>query len=135
MVHVMVVVAPWPMVVASAVELTVTEPLGVSVNVSGTPMIETVVVASRVPPPTVVQWRRNRAAEFKGGVVAVPLTLVLFAFCRVNAGRSGLEITHDCMPEVTQPSRDAVEVATAFGFAIKMIDGLPTCTVHCALAV
>ena len=135
MVHVMVVVALWPMVVASAVELTETEPLGLSVNVSGTPMMETVVLAWRVPPPTVMQLRMNRAAEFRGGVVAVPLTLVLFAFCAVNAGRSGLEMTHDCMPDVTQPSRDAVEGATAFGFATNTIDGLPTCTVHCADAV
>ena len=98
-----------------------------------------VVLACRVPPPRVVQFIRKLymvAVELiavKGGVVAVPFTLVLFAFCEVNSGRSGLEMTHVCMPEVTQPSAEVFSDTTDLGFAIRTIPGFPICTLHGAL--
>jgi hypothetical protein len=112
--------------------------VGLDTKSDATPALSltsTVSVASRIPPPTVVQWRRKRVVEEIGGVVTVPLTLVLLAFWEVNVGRSGLEMTHDCIPEVTQPSWAVAEATTVFGFATNTIDGFPTCTVHCALAV
>ena len=96
---------------------------------------DTVVLAWRVPPPSVTQWRRNVAAEVRTGVATAPFTLVLPAFCDVNPERSGLDITHDCIPEVTHPSADVLPDATAFGFATRTIEGLPICTLHCALPV
>lgn len=69
----------------------------------------------------------------RGGVVAVPFTLVMFAFCDVKSGRFELEIMHVCIPEVTQPSADVFPETTLFGFATRTMPGFATCTLHCAL--
>ena len=96
-----------------------------------------VVVASRVPPATVTQWSRNPYAVVvlpvatRGGVTAVPFTLVLFLLASVKAGRSGLEMTQVFMEEVTQPKAEVLPDSTSFGFATRTMAGLETCTVHC----
>ncbi len=93
----------------------------------------------RVPPPRVVQFKRKlyvvvaELVAVRGGVVAVPFTLVLFAFCEVNSGRFWLEMTHACIPEVTQPSAEVLPDWTDLGFATRTMPGFATCTLHCAL--
>ena len=102
----------------------------VSLDVYG--VAETVVLACRVPPPSVTHERRKLyvvVAEFvavNGGVVAVPFTLVLSAFCEVKSDRFGLEMMHFCMPEVTQPSAEVFPETTVFGFATRTMPGFPT---------
>ena len=62
------------------------------------------VVACRVLYPLVTQSSTNRvSAAVIGSVVAAPFTAELFAFAWVNEFWSGLDTTHDCMPEVIHP--------------------------------
>ena len=70
-----------------------------------------------------------------GGVIAVPFTLVLSAFCEVKSERFGLEMMHFCMPEVTQPRAEVFPDSTDLGFATRTMPGFPTCMLHCALPV
>src|SRR3989344_5096898 len=95
----------------------------------------TVVVASRTLPPSVVHRRRKRASFVSVGVKVVPFTFVLVAFSEVNAGRSGLETTHACMPEVTHPSMALFPVSTVLGFVTRTMEGFATCTLHSLVVV
>lgn len=65
----------------------------------------------------------------------MPFTLVLLAFCEVKSERFELEMMHDCIPEVTQPSAEVFPDTTLFGFATRTMPGFATCTLHCALPV
>src|SRR3989344_7869908 len=71
----------------------------------------------------------------RGGVTAVPFTFVLPAFCAVKAGRSGVETTHACMPEVTHPSMALFPVSTVLGFVTRTMEGFATCTLHSLVVV
>lgn len=95
----------------------------------------TVVVAERDPPAAVVHESRKFDVAVSGDVEAMPFTLVLSLFASVKNGSSALDIVHDFMPLVTQPSVAADPDFTFFGFATRMIDGFATCTAHCAPAV
>ncbi len=94
-----------------------------------------VVDACCVPPATVVHFRSNSVAVVMGDVVAVPLTLVLEALRLVKSAWTGLEITHDCIPLVTQPRSDMSPEETVAGFATRTIAGVVTCTVQEAVAL
>lgn len=69
----------------------------------------------------------------RGGVVAVPFGLVLFAFEAVKAGMSGEDMMQEEIPVVTHPSADCPPEGTVLGIATKTIEGRATCTVHCAV--
>src|SRR3989338_1846205 len=92
----------------------------------------TLVVASLVSPPSVEQRRRKFVVIVIGEVVATPLGLVLEELREVKSDWSGLDITQDCMPLVTQPMSEVCPLGTLLGFATSTIEGLLICTAHCA---
>lgn len=61
--------------------------------------------------------------------------LLLFAFVVVKSDESGLDMTHDCMPEVTQPIADSPPGATVLGTAVSTIAGWLIWTEHCAVSL
>jgi hypothetical protein len=75
------------------------------------------------------------------GDTAAPEILVFPACAVVQSAKSVFEMTHDCMPLVTQPMvlfrlRSSVSVFAIFsGVATSTIAAFPTDTEHCALAV
>lgn len=74
-------------------------------------------------------------AAVMGEVCAVPFTLVLYAFAVVKSAWSGLDMTHDCIPVVTQPRSEVCPEVTVFGLATRIMDGWLIFTEHCAPAV
>lgn len=92
----------------------------------------TVVVASRVLPPAVIQVRRKVVSVVMGSVSATPLFLGLFAFCAVKSGWLELEMTHpfSFILAVTHPMLALSPDSTDFGFATRTMAGFATCTVH-----
>ena len=71
----------------------------------------------------------------RAGVITVPLTAVLLALEAVKLGRSGLDTTHELIPDVTHPSVDLSPATIAAGFATNISDTRATCTEHCAVPV
>lgn len=94
-----------------------------------------VVVASLVPPETVSQWSRNCADVEIGLVVAAPVTLVLEELRAVKSAWSGLEMTQDCIPVVSQESSEVPFAGTVFGLATRIMLGRETWMEHCAPVV
>lgn len=93
----------------------------------GSQIFETVVVAWRVLPPSVVHVRRKSANSVMGELSATPFTFVLVAFRAVKSACCGLETVHSFMPEVTHPICETAPDATDFGFATRTIAGFATC--------
>lgn len=95
-------------------------------------MIFTVVDALFVLPALVVQLKTNWVFCVKTGVFATPEGLAFPAFSCVKPVSDPLEITQLSIPPVTHPMFDVSPDLISFGFATSTIDGLFTCTVHCA---
>ena len=85
-----------------------------------------------VPPPSVLQSKRNLVDVAIGLVVATPFTLVFDLLRSVKSAWSGLLITQVCMPVVSHERREVPPEATVLGLATKIMFGLLTCTEHCA---
>ena len=68
-------------------------------------------------------------------VVAAPVTLVLEELRAVKSGWSGLEMTHDCMPVVSQERSEVPFAGTVFGLATRIMLGRETWMEHCAPVV
>ena len=126
--HVIVSAPPCAIVLPSTDELTVTRPVPEPPTVIGA-------LACIVPPDSVTHFNTAVIVDERGGVRATPLILVLFAFADVKALLSGLEMTQDCIPLVTQPTVDVAPTAAEFGEETMTIDGCVICTAHCALPV
>ena len=67
-----------------------------------------------------------------GEVVAAPATLVLEELRSVKSSWSGLEITQEVIPVVSQERSEVPFAGTVFGFATRMMVGRDTWTEHWA---
>ncbi len=82
------------------------------------------VVACLSIPESVLQSNWNitvDVAVVTALVVAAPTTLVLEELRAVKSAWSGLEMTQDCMPVVSQERSEVPPAGTVFGFATRMM--------------
>ena len=87
---------------------------------------KTVVVALLTPPAKVPQRNTNIDEALIGDVVAAPFTLVKAELRAVKSDWSGLDITQDSIPVVSQLMSEVPPRVTVLGFATRMIEGRDT---------